>query len=171
MSGIPSNNMYKSEFTGCKSIQPMRSVLGGITFCSNDCYECFWVDLHQVCTVSGEIFVHSSRENCSRSAKFDGDRRWTTIFKSCHKYWIGFKSWVWLRHSTTFILLLLSHSSVASALCFRSLSCWNVNFRPSFRFMADSSRLWSRIVLYFAPFIVPSYPDKVDSPYWWKAAP
>ena len=30
----------------------------------------------------GEIFAHSSRENFSRSAKFDGDHRWTAIFKS-----------------------------------------------------------------------------------------
>ena len=39
MSGIPAKN--KSKFIGCKSIQPLRSVLGGSTFYSNDCYECF----------------------------------------------------------------------------------------------------------------------------------
>ena len=42
MSGIAAENVYKSQFTGCKSIQPLRSVLGGSTFCSNDCYESFW---------------------------------------------------------------------------------------------------------------------------------
>ena len=51
MSGIPAKNMYKSKFTGCKSILPFSLVLGGRTFCSNDCYEYFWVDLYQLCTV------------------------------------------------------------------------------------------------------------------------
>uniref|UniRef100_A0A8C4QBU6 LRRCT domain-containing protein n=1 Tax=Eptatretus burgeri TaxID=7764 RepID=A0A8C4QBU6_EPTBU len=33
--------------------------------------------------MNGEIFTHSSRENCSTSsAKFDGDYRWTSIFNS-----------------------------------------------------------------------------------------
>ena len=41
MSGIPVKNKFKSKFTGCKCIQPLRSVLGGSTFCSNDCCECF----------------------------------------------------------------------------------------------------------------------------------
>ena len=50
MSAIPvKKNMYKSKFTGCKSIQPLRSVLGGNIFCSNDCYECLWVGLYQIC--------------------------------------------------------------------------------------------------------------------------
>ena len=43
MSGIPTKNMYKSKFNGCKSTQSLRSVLGGSTICSNDCYEYFWV--------------------------------------------------------------------------------------------------------------------------------
>ena len=51
MSGITAKSMYKSKFTGCKSIQPLRSVHGGITFCSNHCDESFWVGLHQLCTV------------------------------------------------------------------------------------------------------------------------
>ena len=50
MSGIPAKNMYKSKFTGCKSIQPLMSVLGGSTFYSNDCSESFWVDLYQICS-------------------------------------------------------------------------------------------------------------------------
>ena len=48
---IPAKNMYKSKFTGCKSIQPLRSVLAGSTFCSNDCCESFGVGLYQLCTV------------------------------------------------------------------------------------------------------------------------
>ena len=45
MSGIIAKNMYKSKFSGCKSIHPLRLVLGGSNFCSNDCYESFWVGL------------------------------------------------------------------------------------------------------------------------------
>ena len=45
------HSMYKSKFTGCKSIQPLRSVFGGSTFCSNDCSESLWVGLDQLYTV------------------------------------------------------------------------------------------------------------------------
>ena len=51
----------------------------------------------------GEIFSHSSRENWSSSAKFDGDRRWTAIFKSHHKCSIGFNSRFLMGNSRTFI--------------------------------------------------------------------
>ena len=149
-------NIYKSKFTGCKSIQPLWSVVGGSTFCSNDCYESFWVGLGWICTVRWWNLCHSSHENCSRSAKFDGDRRWTAIVTSSHKCSIGFKSGLWLGHSRTYIFFLFSHSSVALPLCFGSLSCLNVNLLPSFRLMADSSRFSSRILLNFAPSIVPS---------------
>ena len=40
----------------------------------------------------------------------------------------------------------------------------NVNLRPSFRFMADSSRFSSRILLYFAPSIVPSILTSLSVP-------
>ena len=33
--------------------------------------------------------------------------------------------------------LSLSHSSVALAVCFGSLSCWKVNYRPNFSFLAE----------------------------------
>ena len=88
----------------------------------------------------GEMFAHSWHENCSSSVKFDEDCRWTEIFQSHCKCSIGFKmSGLWLGQSRTLILFLFSHSSVAWALCFGSLSCWNVNLLPSFRFMADQS--------------------------------
>ena len=51
MLGIPPKSMYKSKFTGCKSIQPQRAEVGGSNFCSNDCYKSFWVGLSQLCTV------------------------------------------------------------------------------------------------------------------------
>ena len=45
---IPAKNMYKSKFTGCKSIQPLSSVLCGSIFYSNGCYEASWVGLYQL---------------------------------------------------------------------------------------------------------------------------
>ena len=88
---------------------------------------------------------------------FDGDdRRWSEIFKSRQKCSIGFKSGLWQGHSRTFISLLFGHSSVALSLCFGSLSWCNVNILLSLRFMDDLSRISSRILLHFAPSIVPS---------------
>ena len=91
MSGIPAKNKYKSKFTVCKSIHPLcqysveapfaamtaMSVSGSVSTSFEQC--------------DGEIFAHCSRENCSRSAKFGGDRRWTAMFKSHHKCGIRFK--------------------------------------------------------------------------------
>ena len=48
MPGITSKNMYKSKFTGCKSIQPLRSVLGGITFAAITATSFFGVGLYQL---------------------------------------------------------------------------------------------------------------------------
>ena len=53
-------------------------------------------------------------------------------------------------NSRIFIFLLLSHSSVALAECFGSLSCWKVN-RPNFSFLAEGSRFSSWTFLYLAP--------------------
>ena len=156
ISGILAKNMYKSKFTGCKSIQPLRQYLVEAPFTAMTVPSLFGSVSTSFAQWAGEIFSHSSRENCSSSAKFDGDHRWTAICKSRHKCSIGFKSGLWLHHSRTFIFLLFSHSIVALALCFGSSSCWNVNLLPSFRFMADSSKFSSRILLHFVPSMVPS---------------
>ena len=150
MSGIPAKNMYESKFTCYKSIHPLYQYLVETPFTAMTVMSvCGSVSTNSA-QWDGEIFVHSSRESRSSSAKFDEDRRWTAIFKSRHKCSTGFKSGLWLSHSRTFIFFLFSHSSVALFLCFGSLSCWNVNLLPSFRFMTDSSRFSSRILLDFA---------------------
>ena len=93
MSGIPAQNKYKSKFTGCKSIQPLRSVLGGSTFCSNDCYESLGRSLIALPTkMVRSLPILHVKITLVLSAKFDGDRRWTAIFKSRQKCSIGFKS-------------------------------------------------------------------------------
>ena len=101
------------------------------------------------------FFSHSSLQICSSSVKLDGECRWTAIFKSFHRFSMGFMSGLWLGHSRTFTFLFWSHSSVALAVCLGSLSCWNVNPRRSLRSFALWSRFSSRICLYLAPFIVP----------------
>ena len=102
------------------------------------------------------IFSHSSLQICSSPVKLDGERRWTAIFKSFHRFSMGFKSWLSLGHCRTFTFMFWSHSSVALAVCLGSLSCWNVNLHRSLRSFALWSRFSSRIYLYLAPFIVPS---------------
>ncbi len=44
----------------------------------------------------------------------------------------------WLGHSRTLMCFFLSHSSVALAVCFGSLSCWNTNPRPIFNALAPT---------------------------------
>ena len=50
ISGTPATNV-QIKMHWCKSSQPLRFVLGGSTFCSNDCYESFWVGLYQLSIV------------------------------------------------------------------------------------------------------------------------
>ena len=61
---------------------------------------------------------------------------WAAMFNSCHRFSIGLRSGLWLGHSRIFTFLFLSYSGVALAVCFGSLSCWKVNFRPNFSFLA-----------------------------------
>lgn len=77
------------------------------------------------------IFAHSSLQNSSSSARLVGERLWTAVFRSCHRFSIGFRSGLWLGHSNTGICFILNHSIVALALCLGSLSCWKVNLCPS----------------------------------------
>ncbi len=102
-----------------------------------------------------EIFAHSSLQNSSSSVRLDGHCLWTAIFKSCHRFSIGFRFGLWLGYSNT-LCFDLNHSIVALAVCLGSLSCWKVNLRPSLKSFADSNRFSSRIALYLAPSIFPS---------------
>ena len=50
----------------------------------------------------------------------------------------------------------LSHSFVALAICFGSLSCWNTHPRPIFSVLAKARRFSLKLSLYLAPSIHPS---------------
>ena len=69
---------------------------------------------------------------------------------------MGFRSGDWLGHSRTLICFFLSHSFVALAICFGSLSCWKTHPRPIFSALTEGRRLSPKISRYMAPFILPS---------------
>lgn len=57
-------------------------------------YSCrsFGVRLHQLCTYRNSIFLHLSLQNRSRLDLLDLNPLWMSVFKSCHTFYIGFKS-------------------------------------------------------------------------------
>ncbi len=54
---------------------------------------------------------------------------------------MGLRSGDWLGHSRTLMCFFLSHSFVALAVCFGSLSCWNTHPRPIFNALAGFNAL------------------------------
>ena len=72
------------------------------TFCSDYSIESSWVLRNKLCNLDLGIFCHSSLQILSVSVRLDGDCRWRTIFRSCQRCSIGFKSWLWLGHSRIF---------------------------------------------------------------------
>ena len=69
---------------------------------------------------------------------------------------MGFRSGDWLDHTRTLICFFLSHSFVALAVCFGSLSCWKTHPRAIFSALTEGRRLVLKISRYMAPFILPS---------------
>uniref|UniRef100_A0A3P9DV41 Uncharacterized protein n=1 Tax=Maylandia zebra TaxID=106582 RepID=A0A3P9DV41_9CICH len=104
-------------------------------------------------TVVG-ILAHSSMQIFSRAVMFWGCRRATRTFNSRHRFSMGLRSGDWLGHSRTFKCFLRSHSFVARAVCFGSLSCWKTQPRFIFKVLTDGRRFWLKISRYMAPFIL-----------------
>ncbi len=65
----------------------------------------------------------------------------TRTFSSLHRFSVGLKSGDWLGHSRTLLCFFLSHSFVALAVCFGSLSCWNTHSQPIFNALAGFNAL------------------------------
>ncbi len=59
---------------------------------------------------------------------------------------MGLKSGYWLGHYRTLMCFFLSHSFVALAMCFGSLSCWNTHPWPIFNALAGFKALTQSIV-------------------------
>ncbi len=69
-----------------------------------------------------------------------------STFSSLHRFSMGLRSGDWLAHSRTIMCFFLSHSFVALAVCFGSLSCWNTHPRPIFNALAEGRRFSSNII-------------------------
>ena len=88
--------------------------------------------------------------------RFWGCRLATRSFSSLHRFSMGFRSGDWLGHSRTLICFFFSHSFVALAVCFWSLSCWKAHPPPIVSALTEGRRLSAKISRYIAPFILPS---------------
>ncbi len=91
--------------------------------------------------ISGGILSHSSLQILSKSLRFRGWRLATRTFSSLHRFSMGWRSGDCLGHSRTLMYCFLTHSFVALAVCFGSLSCWNTlprSISMPWRYMAPS---------------------------------
>ena len=68
------------------------------------------------------------------------------------------------------VMCFLSHSFVAIAMCFESLSCWNTHPPPWVKTTHLQSPGWSKISLYLVPFSFPRPGVVVLYPYRRKSA-
>ena len=119
-------------------------------------FESSWVCLYRLCTSGFGDFLPFFLADLLKLCQLDGECHWTAIFKSFHRFSMGFKSELWLGHSRTFTFLFWTHSSVALAVCLGSLSSCDVNLLHSLMSFVLWSRFSSRICLHLAAFIVPS---------------
>ena len=141
--------MYYHIFTWNKYLIHRTIGLGGETFFGKHRGQTFVVVFQQGL---GGILVHSSLQIVSKSLRFKGCHLATRSFSSLHRFSMGFRSGDWLGHSRTLICLFLSHSFVALAVCFGSLSFWKTHPRP---ILTEGSRLLPKISRYMATFIFP----------------
>ncbi len=117
-------------------------VLGGKTLVDNHRGQTFLVVGHQVCTHLRRDFVPLLFADPLRVIKvFRGWPLATRTFSSLHRFSMGLRSGDWLGHSRTLMRFFLSHSFVALAVCFGSLSCWNTHPRPIFNALAGFNAL------------------------------
>ena len=80
----------------------------------------------------------------------------TRLFSVLHRFSIGLRSGLCEGHSNTFTLLSRSHFLTTCAVCLGSLSCWKIQLRPSFNFLAEDLRLCINISRYCSFRIIPS---------------
>ncbi len=96
----------------------------------------FLVVGHQVCTHLRRDFVPLLSQILFKSLQFRSWSLATWTFSSLRRFSVGLRSGDWLGHSKTLMCFFLSHSIVALAVCFGSLSCWNTHPRPVFNALA-----------------------------------
>ena len=118
-----------------------------------------------VCNYRGQTFPVLLNQVCAHCSRDFGPLLHTDLFQifqatrsfsSLQRFSIGFRSGDWLGHSRTLKCFLRSHSLVALAVCFGSLSCWKTQPRPIFNALTEGRRLLPKISRYMAPSILPS---------------
>ncbi len=107
--------------------------------------------------ISGGILVHSSLQILSKSLRFLDCLLETQSFSAIHIFSMGLRFGDWLG-------FFLSHSFVALAVCFGSLSCWKTHPRPIFSVLAEGRRFLSNILRYTARPLVPQCGEVVLYP-------
>src|SRR4029434_8947420 len=98
---------------------------------------------------------HSSIQYLSRSFRFQGQCLWTLIFSSSHRFSMGFRSGDCDGHGKTFILRSVNHFCVDFEVCFRSLSCWQVQPRPILSLLEGAVRFSFNICWYLMESMIP----------------
>ncbi len=81
---------------------------------------------------------------------------------------MGWRSGDWLGHSRTLMCFFLSHSFVALAVCFGSLSCWNIHLQPIFNALAGFNAL---DLMVHGPVHRPFYAVQLSCPHSRKTPP
>ncbi len=109
------------------------------------------------------IFAHSSLQKRSKSVRLRGHLLCTALFRSPHRFSIGFRSGLWLGHSKTYHLLVKPFF-VDLDVCFGLLLCWKMTFLFSFSFLAEAWRFCANIDWYLERFIIPSTLTKAPVP-------
>ncbi len=100
------------------------------------------------------IFAHSSLQKCSKSVRLQGHLLCIALFRSPHRFSVGFRSGLWLGHSKTSIYFWRSHSFVDLDVCFGLLLCWKMKFLFIFSFLAEAWRFCANIDWYLELFII-----------------
>ena len=111
------------------------------------------------------IFAHSSWQNSSSSVRLDGDRLWTAIFKSRHRFSIG------LGHSKTLTFFALNHSRVALAVCLRVIVLLEGEPPPQSQVFCRLKQVFFKNCPVFGSIHLALNLDQFPSTCWWKASP
>jgi len=114
-------------------------------------------------------FSHSSLQICSSSVKLDGERRWTAIFKSFHRFSMGFNSGV---SSSTPEGFSCSCSDAISVLLWLYAWCHcPVGTETFATVFCTLKHVLLKDLLVFGSIHCSLYPDKSPSPCHWKVSP
>ncbi len=144
------------KWCGCISVHTLKLTRCWSTFWFHYSTQS-WVWVYQHGT-SWAIFAHSSLKKCSKSVRLQVHCLCTALFRSPHRFLIGFRSGLRVGHSKTSIIFKWSHSFVDLGVSSKSLKVlcqyWLVygtvhnslhleeNHRPQFQLKKNSPKAW-----------------------------